>query len=91
MGSLYHLFKESDSEKCVLEAKKLLKNDGVLFASFISLSGGFNYYLDIEPENIINEPEKDLFDCMAKDENWSGNAFTKSTPTNNSSIIDFFI
>ena len=59
MGPLYHLFKESDGEKCVLEAKKLLKEDGILFASFISVSGGLNYYLENEPENIINEPEKD--------------------------------
>ena len=90
MGPLYHLFKESDREKCVLEAKKLLKEDGILFASFISVSGGLNYYLENEPENIINEPEKDLFDCMAKDENWSGNAFTKSTFINNCLVVDFF-
>ena len=90
MGPLYHLFKERDREKCVLEAKKLLTNDGVLFASFISLSGCLNYYLDYQPENIIIEPEKNLFHCMANNETWSGNAFTKSTFINNSSIIDFF-
>lgn len=90
MGPLYHLFKESDREKCVLEAKKLLKEDGILFASFISVSGGLNYYLENGPENIINEPEKDLFECMAKDENWSGNAFTKSTFINNFLVVDFF-
>ena len=54
MGPLYHLFKESDREKCVLEAKKLLNKDGLLFASFISVAAGMNYYLDNEPENIIN-------------------------------------
>ena len=90
MGPLYHLFKESDREKCVLEAKKLLNKDGLLFASFISVAAGMNYYLDNEPENIINEPEKDLFDRMKNDENWSGNAFTKTTFINNCLIIDFF-
>ena len=39
---------------------------------------------------MINEPEKDLFDRMKNDENWSGNAFTKTTFINNSLIIDFF-
>ena len=90
MGPLYHLFKESDREKCVLEAKKLLNKGGLLFASFISVAAGMNYYLDNEPENIINEPEKDLFDRMKNDENWSGNAFTKTTFINNCLIIDFF-
>ena len=37
---------------------------------------------------MINEPEKDLFDRMKNDENWSGNAFTKTTFINN--WIDFF-
>ena len=38
MDPLYHLFKESDREKCVLKAKKLLKDNGLLFASFISIN-----------------------------------------------------
>lgn len=46
MGPLYHLFKERDREKCILEAKKHLNKDGILFASFISVTGGLNYYLD---------------------------------------------
>ena len=53
MGPLYHLFKESDREKCVLEAKKLLNKDGILFASFISVTGGLNYYLENGPEKIL--------------------------------------
>ena len=90
MGPLYHLFKESDREKCVLEAKKLLKENGLLFASFISINAGLNYYLENKPEDILYEKELDLFDMMEKDLNWSGNAFTKCTFINNILVDDFF-
>jgi len=90
MGPLYHLFKEEDRAKCVLEAKKHLAKDGVLFASFISLSAGLNYYLDECPQNLIYETALDLFDRMENDESWSGSAFTEATFINNIEIIPFF-
>lgn len=36
MGPLYHLASKEDQVKAMLEAKRVLKNDGVLFAAFIS-------------------------------------------------------
>lgn len=90
MGPLYHLFKEEDRAKCVREAKKHLKKDGVLFASFISLTGGLNYYLDACPYELIHEKAMDLFDCMAEDRSWSGAAFTASTFIENDEILPFF-
>lgn len=90
MGPLYHLFKESDREKCIMEAKKHLKEDGVLFASFISVTAGPNYYLDECPEELIDEPDMDLFDRMAEDKSWSGTAFTEATFINNVEILPFF-
>ena len=60
------MFKESDREKCVLEAKNLLKDNGLLFASFISINARLNNYLDNSPEDILNEKELDLFDSMEK-------------------------
>ncbi|MDD3123094.1 MAG: class I SAM-dependent methyltransferase [Candidatus Izemoplasmatales bacterium] len=90
MGPLYHLFKVEDREKCVLEVKKHLKSDGVLFVSFISLIGGLNYYLDMCPLEIINETALDLFDCMEQDISWSGTAFTASTFIENDEIEPFF-
>lgn len=90
MGPLYHLFQESDRAKCVLEAKKHLKKDGVLFASFISITGGLNYYLDNCPDQLIYEPAMDLFDYMERDESWSGTAFTEATFINNLEILPFF-
>lgn len=90
MGPLYHLFKESDREKCILEAKKHLNKYGILFVSFISVTGGLNYYLDECPEELINEPAMDLFDRMAEDKSWSGMAFTEATFINNVEILPFF-
>ena len=90
MGPLYHLFQEADRAKCVLEAKKHLKKDGLLFASFISITGGLNYYLDNCPDQLIYEPAMDLFDRMEQDESWSGTALTEATFINNLEILPFF-
>jgi len=90
MGPLYHLFKESDREKCVQEAKKHLKKGGLIFASFISVSAGINYYLDENPDALIHDPAQDLFDRMAEDQSWSGTAFTEATFINNLEIFPFF-
>lgn len=90
MGPLYHLFGENDREKCVLEAKKHLKKDGRIFVSFISITGGLNYYLDECPEELINETALDLFDRMENDESWFGQAFTDAYFINNLSIVPFF-
>ncbi|MFH5835332.1 class I SAM-dependent methyltransferase [Proteiniclasticum sp. C24MP] len=35
-GPLYHLSREEDRQKCISEAKRVLKDDGTLFFSFIS-------------------------------------------------------
>ncbi len=90
MGPLYHLFKVEDREKCVLEAKKHLKDDGVFFATFITISAGLNYYLSEEPFSIINEQATDLYECMEKDITWSGSAFTEATFINALEILPFF-
>ena len=90
MGPLYHLFKREDCELCVLEAKKHLKDNSPIFASFISLSAGLNYYLDEDPYGIIHEPAIDLFDCMKEEKTWSGSAFTEATFINNKEIVPFF-
>lgn len=90
MGPLYHLTDMVDREKCVAEAKRHLKSDGILFASFITITAGLNLYLDTNPEGLINEPCLDLFDNMAKDESWSGMAFTKATFINSLEVEPFF-
>ncbi len=90
MGPLYHLFKESDRKKCVEQARLHLKDGCPLFASFISITGGLNYYLDECPEEIIHEKAMDLFDRMEQDQTWSGSAFTEATFINNLEILPFF-
>ena len=90
MGTLYHLSDECDRARCVLEAKRHLKKKGVLFASFISITAGLNYYLDECPEKLVDEPAMDLFDRMERDESWSGMAFTQATFINSIEVQPFF-
>ncbi len=90
MGPLYHLSDVEDRKKCVLEAKKHLAKDGILFASFITITAGLNYYLDEAPEQLIHEPGMDLFDRMERDESWSGMAFTQATFINCVEVLPFF-
>ncbi len=90
MGPLYHLFKESEREKVMVEAKARLAPDGVLFASFITLYGGLNYYLSECPEEIIHEPEMDYFDRMAEEKTWCGKAFTLASFVGCEEIEPFF-
>lgn len=90
MGPLYHLSDVGDRKKCVREAKKHLAADGVLFASFITLTAGLNYYYDLCPERLLNEPAMDLFDRMERDESWSGMAFTQATFINSREVLPFF-
>ena len=90
MGPLYHLSDVEDRKKCVLEAKKHLAKDGILFTSFITLTAGLNYYLDTAPEQLIHEPAMDLFDRMERDESWSGMAFTQATFINSLEVLPFF-
>ncbi|MCU6734667.1 class I SAM-dependent methyltransferase [Diplocloster agilis] len=90
MGPLYHLFQEADREKCVAEARKHLKKDGHLFASFITIAAGLLYYLDVCPNELIHEPALELFDYMEIDKSWSGTAFTEATFINNLEITPFF-
>ena len=90
MGPLYHLSDVKDRAKCIKEAKKHLADGGVLFASFITITAGYNFYLDERPYDLPDEPCKDLFDRMEKDETWSGPAFTQATFINSVEILPFF-
>ena len=90
MGPLYHLTVEEDRAACVLQAKQHLSENGVLFASFITLTAGLNYYFDHAPDQLINEPALDLFDRMEKDESWSGMAFTRAFFVNSREVLPFF-
>ena len=90
MGPLYHLSAVKDRERCVKEAKKHLAKGGTLFASFITITAGYNFYLDERPFDIVHEPCLDLFDRMENDESWSGPAFTQATFINSVEVLPFF-
>lgn len=90
MGPLYHLSDVRDREQCVLEARRHLREGGPLFASFITITAGLNYYLDECPEKLVDEPAMDLFDRMERDESWSGMAFTQATFINSVEVLPFF-
>lgn len=78
MGPLYHLLEETDRRKAVSGSLKLLKPDGVFYASFISAYAGIIYMLREEP-GMIEDPELiDDFICFEEDRSFSGNAFTKA-------------
>lgn len=49
MGPLYHLTKKTDQLKAILEAKRVLKKDGVLIIAFISNDMVFLTELDYNP------------------------------------------
>ena len=61
-----------------------------MFASFITITVGLNYYIDTAPELLLHEPAMDLFDRMEIDESWSGTAFTKATFINTTEVLTFF-
>ena len=90
MGPLYHLTDVNDRKACVLQAKEHMSANSILFASFITLTAGLNFYLDNYPEKLIFEPALDLFDRMKEDKSWSGMAFTKATFINSLEVEPFF-
>lgn len=91
MGPLYHLAEKADRDACIIEAKKHLKKNGVLFAAFVATHGGFNYFLDACPDDIItNEAHKGLFDCMADNKSWRGVSWTNVFFIEQEEIEPFF-
>ncbi|OQA71653.1 MAG: Glycine/sarcosine N-methyltransferase [Firmicutes bacterium ADurb.Bin248] len=90
MGPLYHLFEEGERERVIREAKSRLAPDGVLFASFITLYGGLNYYLSDCPEQIVHESAMDFFERMAEEKTWHGKAFTLANFVDCGEIEPFF-
>lgn len=90
MGPLYHLFDEGDRAKVIAEARAHLKKDGVLFASFIALHAGLNYYLSDCPLEILNETDMTYFERMAEQKTWYGEAFTLASFVEPGEIEPFF-
>jgi len=90
MGPFYHLFELNDRKKVLLESLKHLSKNGLIFASFISIHAGFNFYLSDCPNELMNEPQKSFFDSAEQNKSWAGSAFTEAYFIDIDEIEDFF-
>ncbi|MCL2627250.1 MAG: class I SAM-dependent methyltransferase [Oscillospiraceae bacterium] len=89
MGPLYHLLDENDRIKAVNAALKLLKPGGLLFAAFISMSGGLVFMLRELPEQFANPDEERFLVPLVAGENYAGRAFTQAFFINQSEVLPF--
>lgn len=91
MGPMYHLLEEPDRVKAVNAALSLLKNNGVIFVSFINMYATMVYLMRENPAAIISDiPDaveyfKDLFSGRS----FKGNAFTKAHFIDQNEILPF--
>ena len=90
MGPFYHLFGSNDRKNILLDSLRHLSENGLIFASFISIFAGFNYYLSECPYELINEPEKKFFDSAENNKSWAGSAFTQAYFIDIDEIENFF-
>ena len=89
MGPLYHLLEEKDRIKAINAALRLLKPGGILFAAFISMSGGLVFMLREVPEQFANTEEKRFLDPFVAGENYAGAAFTQAFFINQHKVLPF--
>lgn len=80
MGPMYHLLEEADRARAVESCLKLLRPGGLLFVSFISMSGGLIYMLRDNPDVILSpDPIEVAFRrALAEDLSYAGPAFTQA-------------
>jgi hypothetical protein len=80
MGPLYHLLEEAGRVQSVEAALRLLKPDGLLYASFISMSGGLVYFLKFAPEmlNCLDDNDKIFINALKNGGHYAGTAFTQA-------------
>lgn len=90
MGPMYHLLDEKDRIKVLNEAITLLKNDGLIYVSFILMFSGMIYMMKTAPELLLlGKTEQMHINSVIKDESYGGDAFTKAFFINPKDIIPF--
>ena len=89
MGPLYHLLEESDRVKAVNAALRLLKPDGLLFAAFIHMGGGFVFLARDLPELVIDPNEERFITPLIAGKSYGGAAFTQAFFINQNEVLPF--
>jgi S-adenosylmethionine-dependent methyltransferase len=78
MGPMYHLLEEADRVKAINASLKCLKQDGIIFVSFISSYGGIIYSMKYEPQLILEKDSEFHYKLFEDDLPFSGDSFTQS-------------
>ena len=89
MGPMYHLLEQSERRKAMHAALKVLKRDGLMFVSFISLIAGVIYYMKHMPEAIALPGERAYQTCFFEKKTYAGDAFTKAAFMEPGEILPF--
>ena len=91
-GPLYHLLDKEEREKCIKEVYRVLKKDGLVFASFIPYLSGSIAIVDRyfrHPEQVNVDNLKEVFNS-GKFNNATNKGFQEGYYPNSSEIEDLF-
>ena len=89
MGPLYHLLDEAERLVAVETALRLLKPGGLLYAAFISMSGGLVYMLREVPAQFADPNEERFLRPLAEGKSFGGMAFTQAFFINQNEVLPF--
>ncbi|MDD4124179.1 MAG: class I SAM-dependent methyltransferase [Eubacteriales bacterium] len=91
MGPLYHLLEKNDRKTAVSACLNCLRDGGILYASFISSFAGVIYYMKEGIDIMTIDPtERKYMRQVARDEDFSGLAFTMAYFARMQDIQPFF-
>ena len=90
MGPMYHLLEEADRITAVNAALNLLKPDGVIYVSFITLFAGvIKLMKHWDSEDIIEDVEIDYFKSVTHKQSRSWDGFSNTYIIEQSEILPF--
>lgn len=91
MGPMYHLLDVSDRIMAVNAALSLLKSQGTIFVSFISMNAGIIYGMKFSPEIITSTVpcDAEYLESYITKKSYAGDAFTKAAFIEQSEILPF--
>lgn len=79
-GPMYHLLEKNERKKASDEAIRVLKPNGYLFVSFISMYGGMVFEMRECPDAILSPIDQEVFyPSLLRNEGFSGRGFTLAT------------